>query len=180
MSSSINLSDPDYEFELGMRDAIHVAILVAESDESLEPGTHVSLIEGSKTKVSEFGTRLIGIVNPFSTQSTYPGIPFCVFIYPNTIVGLRHEWSHPYLETGTVEESKAFIRSIAERCECSYDTLMNAAQGMVMFGDYFHMGQNESYKYKVSPEEWKVFWKHYTNVTGEQTEDNYAPFSCGC
>jgi hypothetical protein len=38
---------------------------------------------------------LIGIVDPFLDQPVRPGEEFWVFVYPNTITGMRHYWQHP-------------------------------------------------------------------------------------
>jgi hypothetical protein len=37
----------------------------------------------------------VGIVDPFLEFPTQPDDKFWLFLYPNTITGLRHVWTHP-------------------------------------------------------------------------------------
>lgn len=78
------------------RDAVHVAVAPVTSAEVLRPGDHIGLVEkkGNTTLVSRFSP-LIGVVDPFLKNNIKPGSQFWMFLYPQTITGLRHEWSHP-------------------------------------------------------------------------------------
>jgi hypothetical protein len=37
----------------------------------------------------------IGVVDPFLVKPVEPGQRFWLFLYPGSITGLRHVWSHP-------------------------------------------------------------------------------------
>lgn len=74
------------------RDAIHVAIASVVADERLEPGEHVGLTDEGKANSS---VDPIGIVDPFLKHSIGPGQRFWLLLYPNTVTGMRHHWSHP-------------------------------------------------------------------------------------
>jgi hypothetical protein len=76
------------------RDAIHVAVFPAFCDCDLQPGDHVGLVPGTRDRVSP-SARPIGIVDPFLTQTVRTGEQFYVFLYPGTVTGLRHVWTHP-------------------------------------------------------------------------------------
>ena len=77
------------------RDAIHIAVAPVTAAEQLAPGQHVGLIEpGNLELVGPCGCN-IGVVDPFLTQQVEPGQRFWLFLYPGTITGLRHVWSHP-------------------------------------------------------------------------------------
>ena len=70
------------------RDAVHVAVAPVVARVALRPGTHVDATGGTD------GER-VGIVDPFLDCAVKPGDRFWLFLYPNTITGLRHVWQHP-------------------------------------------------------------------------------------
>ena len=74
------------------RDAIHVAVAPVEADMLLLPGQRVGVHANGK-----FGTAAaekIGIVDPFRAEPVRPGERFWLCLFPGTITGLRHVWSH--------------------------------------------------------------------------------------
>src|SRR5262245_24990334 len=78
------------------RDAVHVAIFPATSNTEILPGEHVCLIKDTTDMVVPCGPgRSIGIVDPFLTDPVMRGERFYVLLKPNTVTGLRHEWTHP-------------------------------------------------------------------------------------
>lgn len=82
------------------RDAIHIAVapcIVGTS--SLKPGESVCLIDGKA--FNYFDEPKIGIVDPFLKEPVYEGESFWLFLFPDTITSLRHEWTHPAFEAET-------------------------------------------------------------------------------
>ena len=77
------------------RDAVHVAIAPCVAAEDLEPGEHVGLVDGEPELASRTAARLVGIVDPFLTETVREGQRFYVCLYPNSVTGLRHHWAHP-------------------------------------------------------------------------------------
>lgn len=74
------------------RDAVHVAIAPVAANERLLPGQPVGV----------FGINLatgagphVGIIDPFLTATVEPGQRCWLFMLPNTVTGLRHQWDHP-------------------------------------------------------------------------------------
>jgi hypothetical protein len=74
------------------RDAIHIAVAPVVANETLNAGDHVGLTERGFGTLSE---PWVGIVDPFLAAPVERGQRFWLFLYPNTITGLRHVWSHP-------------------------------------------------------------------------------------
>ncbi len=87
------------EGEVARRDCVHVAIAPAYACMPLSPGGRVCLGSGSTENAldAEHFTNLpaVGIVDPFLTQPVEIGQRFWIFLFPGTITGMRHLWSHP-------------------------------------------------------------------------------------
>lgn len=61
------------------RDAIHIAILPMLATRVMKPGERLK----------------DGIVDPYLEESVQPGQYYFLFLYPGTVTGLRHVWTHP-------------------------------------------------------------------------------------
>jgi hypothetical protein len=77
------------------RDAIHIAVAPVTAAERLAPGQHVGLVREDDPELVGPCDRTIGVVDPFLTAAVEPGARFWLFLYPGTITGLRHVWTHP-------------------------------------------------------------------------------------
>lgn len=76
------------------RDAVHIAVAPVVADRRLFPGQPIGFVEGSNERVHGSNTP-IGIVDPFLTENVQIDQQFWMFLYPNTITSLRHDWTHP-------------------------------------------------------------------------------------
>jgi hypothetical protein len=77
------------------RDAIHIAVAAATAAARLAPGQHVGLVREADVELVGPCDRNIGIVDPFLPREVEAGQRFWLFLYPGTITGLRHVWTHP-------------------------------------------------------------------------------------
>lgn len=77
------------------RDAVHVAVAAVTAETRLSPGQHIGLVRADDMELVGPTERNIGIVDPFLTEDVEPGQRFWMFLYPDTISGLRHIWTHP-------------------------------------------------------------------------------------
>jgi hypothetical protein len=166
------------------RDAIHVAVFPAVAGDRLAPGQHVGKDGAPSTKPH------VGIVDPFLAGPVFPGERFWVLLYPRTITGLRHVWTHPAFGESAEEpvqpgisRHEAWIRQFADRVGLGYSTLMEGAAEWVRThdgkwgGEYLCLGgllEGESV-----PDE---FWPHYEAVTGTSVPEKARQsfFSCSC
>lgn len=81
------------------RDAIHVAVLPAVAGDELIAGEDVGInAEGLATG----SAHAIGVVDPFLHDAVKVGERFWIFIFPGAVTGLRHNWSHPLIDSGVV------------------------------------------------------------------------------
>lgn len=75
------------------RDAIHIAVAPAIARGPLYPGDRVDISkEGFAFYVDEGG---VGLVDPYLKEAVSENEMFWILLYPGSIKGLRHEWSHP-------------------------------------------------------------------------------------
>jgi hypothetical protein len=100
------------------RDAIHIAIAPVVAGEELWPGQHIGFANAGEhhTVIGAAGmVRALGIVDPYLRQRVFLGDRFYMFLYPQTITGLRHEWTHPAFpqEPTPAERAEADARMIA-------------------------------------------------------------------
>lgn len=105
------------------RDAVHVAIAPVVADCVLLPGNRVGLLPGTTDRATIATTDPIGIVDPFLADVVKPGQRFYLFLFPNTVTSLRHEWTHPAF-TALAPDAKAaaekWLREYAVAMNC-YD-----------------------------------------------------------
>jgi hypothetical protein len=77
------------------RDAIHIAVAPVTAGERLTPGQHVGLVREDDPEMVGPCEHTIGVVDPYLTAAVEPGRRFWLFLYPGSITGLRHVWTHP-------------------------------------------------------------------------------------
>lgn len=183
------------------RDAIHIAVApVVCADRSIKPGARIGFAEiGNCERVSSRGEP-IGIADPFLEQPVTTGERFFMFLFPNTITTLRHEWIHPAFASvvsgrDRIAEARAEIQQIADAMggdgddddpswygpfrPMTYERLMGAAKEWIDAEEYCveHGGQSwqEGFPFQR-------FWPLYSIVTGEAVPSsrNRNFFSCSC
>lgn len=203
MSSNREMSEKDTMSLIGKllpegagRDAIHIAVAPVTASESLRPGTHVALIADSARVMRCAPGKGVGIIDPYLPATTIikAGERVFVFLYPQTITSLRHEWTHPMFPlssttTDVKSASEVWLRDFAEHVGVSYPRLLDIA------AEYIETGESEVLSYNTPDrvyDDGEAFWNHYAAVTGTLSaiiakrlsgatlEFKTAPFSCSC
>lgn len=82
------------------RDAVHIAVAPVTAAERLMPGQAVGMASESSLELVGPCEQSIGIVDPFLTHPVESGQRFWLFLFPGTITGLRHVWTHPVFTKG--------------------------------------------------------------------------------
>ena len=171
------------------RDAIHVAIAPVVAAQILTPGEHVGLVLDDESEPFRVGRvpDKIGIVDPYLKEAVMPHQRFWLFLYPQTITSLRHDWTHPAFvkaaqQSASVDDpvaaSKRWIENFAVELDQTYNRLMSAAALWVEAEDYTH---DNSETYKSHYDKFPEFWKHYEVVTGTKVKDKESSFfTCSC
>ncbi len=85
------------------RDAVHVAVAPMVARHVLEPGDAVAIHESGQA-ISPINVdddpwgrpraNAVGIVDPFLTETVHSGQRFWLFLFPGTVTGMRHQWTH--------------------------------------------------------------------------------------
>jgi hypothetical protein len=175
--------------EEAQRDAIHIAVLPVIANEYLTPGTRVGIMQGTVNRVSADATKIaegrtIGIVDPFLRTAPIDGERVWLFLDPNTITSLRHNWTHPLIGEEVpagADISKAYaekvLRGFAATSDARYsdepfDKLLS------MLGDMSKKGY--VYGNDASGEIPANVWDAYEAYTGERAGERPEYFSCSC
>lgn len=168
------------------RDAIHVAVAPVSSNETLYPGQHVGVITGT-SEVSSIANALHGIVDPYLKHAVTPGQKFWLFLYPQTVTGLRHDWTHPaFVDAAPAQvptpgkiasKSETWLREFASGKGLDLRELIEAAGNYLDSGSYLCDGSR--FKGEYVPDD---FWNHYSDYVGVKVDENKRGsfFSCSC
>lgn len=177
------------------RDAIHVAVEPMVAMEKMFPGQHIGLVTGGASSKAEDH---IGIVDPFLTAPVFEGQRFWMLLYPRTITGLRHVWTHPAFDavpaapSNNFETSEAWLKNFCETADTpGYECVMGALRGEwpgaesdeYWFkwggwdGDSLSFGGVDAHS-DIPPE----FWDHVSVVLAKPipTEKRASHFTCSC
>jgi hypothetical protein len=173
------------------RDAVHFAVAPIQAGGFLRAGERVKFAPGSTEVVVswDYDDRPpVGIIDPFLEDSYVANGERCwLFLYPSTITGLRHEWTHPAFpdqqpqpvaqpEESPREYSERWLRGFAEKYRGDYDDMIAGVQSGegAFFGDDLEYGD-----FRPGSE----FWRHVSVVTGKDFTEKHidsTPFRCAC
>lgn len=159
------------------RDAIHFAVApVTCGPQSLKPGWFVKFHIPGNTEIVRVcePAEAVGIIDPFLTVSVHPGQSCWMMLMPNTITGLRHEWTHPAFEEEQRGISEFWLREFAQKQDdLSYDDMM---EQLKTGRGVFH-GNDLNYEH-LTDDDLEQLKHHFRIVTG--TELRNTDFSCAC
>lgn len=155
------------------RDAVHIAVAPVQADEPLTPGDHIGFMyDGDKVLVGTGAKVLLGIVDPYLREPVNPYDRFFMFLYPQTITSLRHQWEHPAFAESDAEK---WLRAFAAENGADYDDMVEGAKNAegYCFGD------------TSGPEQANTdeFWTKVEAVTGKKFDEDHRErthFRCAC
>ena len=185
------MSKEDTQFTMGTihkvayeRDAVHVAVVSVIASTKLKTGDHIGLVGDDQETVGPSASP-IGIVDPFIKGAVKKGDRFWMFLYPNSITGLKHVWNHPAFTEKVAQrdakgDSEAWLRHFADEVGADYYEMMEVASSHCddknRWGDYLIDGGR--WEGQSTPDE---FWIHFASVTGKTPLSGpVGIFSCSC
>jgi hypothetical protein len=156
------------------RDAVHIAVVPLIAHTTLKPGEHIAVSTADKGVAQTPGTPMatdpVGIVDPFLRADVKPNQQFFAYLYPGTVISLRHHYRHPVLDAEEIRRetiemltgaSRKFITECAEEINLTYPEIMQHAEQWLRTGE--EVNWDPSMQGGFSYDE---FWKHYEIVTG--------------
>lgn len=170
------------------RDAIHVAIVPVVAAEVLVSGQDIGFVRKDIVHVGVVDSP-IGIVDPFlKIEHVSKGKRFWMFMYPNTITSMRHDWAHPAFLSVLDDSQKPlgldYVRSrewlevfAAENGNMTFEETLDAARDWVERRRRKHEGGRFESSYAGDE-----FWNHFEKVTEQKVAENDRGsfFSCSC
>jgi hypothetical protein len=163
------------------RDAVHVACLPAQAHERLNAGQHIGYSNGVATTAPPY----VGIVDPFLQSPVAFKEWFWILLYPRTITGLRHLWSHPDIpeheSAGQMNKEKAY--EILEHY--AYDSDGLSTEDLIKAATHFQeTGKAYCFNFTTcgvisAPEAFWQAWSVYTGKPAHNTSETYF-WRCAC
>jgi hypothetical protein len=170
------------------RDAIHVAICPVLAHEKFKPREHIGAYYDSNLEeyVASRSTLhpKLGIVDPYLTVKIKEGDRFLMFLYPNTITSLKHNWTHPDLpdiaNASRIEKDPngihlQWMEDFASRFRLTSFDMMEAADRYLLNNTFFNKG--ELFEGEWIPDE---FWDHYEALKNTIVNNRGNFFTCSC
>ncbi len=167
------------------RDAIHIAVVPVIAADGLMGGDHVDLAYGTTNQVKRAADgEGIGVIDPFLKTYLRKGDRCWLFLHPNTVTGMRHEWVHPVFDAPLPmpkSEAEAWLRKFADRWNFDYDEMIATAQekegGVVANGIDLHSAS------ELDAGDEAMFWQNIEAITQQKFDDehrNNFTWSCSC
>lgn len=158
------------------RDAIHMACAPMVAHCYLGPGEDIGIVrDGVAGKREPF----VGIVDPFLKHGVVAGQKFWMVLYPKTVTGIRHHWTHPSFQDKPEDSALAsmWITEFASLWGYSFDEFMSGAREYIR-NDY---ELDDKWKqHDSSDEDWSKFWDHFHTLTGLSINDKNKEFVKCC
>lgn len=165
------------------RDAVHIAVAPVVAAHQLIAGRHVALDERGQAS-EHTGADPIGVIDPFLTRGVEKGQKCWLFLYPNTITSLRHEWIHPAFspeEKAVVDKvaSEKWVEAYAQH-HCPYDELnaYSSFMARVRDGEIFYHGSDLHGLYELDDAE--ELFGHLSVILGRPVNGESFEYSCSC
>lgn len=115
--------------ELGVKDAVHVAIVSVRASLAMEPGSKCLMNENGEAYPSN--NKSIGIADPFLKGTIKRGQNFLLILNPDAIDNVQHIWDHPkfsFAPPTTPIKLNRTLEETAKQYGVTYEQLMEAMQ----------------------------------------------------
>lgn len=161
--------------ELGVKDAIHTAIVSVRAAQTIEPGQKCLMNNFNEAEPSAKG---IGVADPFRKTNIARGENFWLILNQDEIPNVQHVWNHPTVDFSAPTREVVYPKYLQEDADTlgvTYHQLMEAATHVV-----------ETYRSAIYPSNGKLktqeeldeayidnyeFWSEWSGETGYEFEN---------
>ena len=119
--------------ELGIKDAIHTAIVSVRAGALIEPGQRLKMNEFNEAIPSNFKEG-VGVADPFRRSNITRGQSFWLLLDQDAVPNVHHVWEHPNVDFSPPKRETQLNRVLAEFAELfgiTYEQLLNACTKFV-------------------------------------------------
>jgi hypothetical protein len=121
-------------FDLGDKDAIHVAIVAVRAGRLIKPGEKCGLNEHREAVPDPKG---VGVADPFLKDNISTGDSFWLLLNQDAVPNVRHVWEHPtadFTPPSRAVETNRWLQKAADGLGVTYSQLMQACASVVSTG----------------------------------------------
>ena len=121
--------------ELGVKDAIHVAIVSMRAAKPIMPGERCGLNECREAIPDKKGP---GVADPFLKSPITTGDSFWLLLAQNEVPNVSHVWEHPSIDFSTpasAAKRNQYLASCADQVGVTYEQLMEACANVIETGE---------------------------------------------
>ena len=162
-------------FDLGEKDAIHVAIVSVRAGQVISPGQGVKLNEYNEAIPCNGRKGRLGVADPFRYSGIARGEYFWLLLSQDAVPNVKHVWEHESVDfsppTREVELNR-WIKQTAEEAKVPYEVLMAAASQMIRTEK-----QTPHPDPQIEDLDWYAFWSEWSEETDYEFE-NYGSHCC--
>lgn len=161
---------------LGIKDAVHTAIVAVRAGCRIEPGQKCS-IDKNREAIPDF-KKGCGIADPWRKEIN-TGDVFWLILNQDEIPNVQHTWEHPSVDFSPPTREVVYnsvLQEEADRLGVTYKQLMDAAQQVIdsdrstEYPGTIVVDEDEDEFFEI-PDMWD-FWSSWASETGYEFENN--------
>lgn len=160
--------------ELGIKDAIHTAIVAVRAGRLIQPGQRCKLDANREAVPDDEGC---GVADPFLKLAITRGKVFWLLLDQDEVPNVRHVWEHPTVDFTPPTVQVSTNRSIAEVArlfDVTYDQVMQAAAHVVEHDESVpYPGKLDADALSDAEDNFERydFWSEWADETGHEFEN---------
>jgi hypothetical protein len=172
-----------HPYELGTKDAVHVAIVAVRAACPIAPGQRCGLNNDQEAIPDGDGP---GIADPFRAKTIMTGDSFWLVLNQDAVPNVQHVWDHPTIDFSAPTKPARrdpVIQMWADKFQITYESIMERAQECVdewkpveyrgtLVGDDL-----EAAKQEFGNNEWE-FWSSWNDEMGGDALPNEGSVCC--